>query len=98
MKDDLICIVKVSTEAFERGGTYFYGKSLRLLKRLSNYDLLKEECDNIGIADALEQILNLNSVKDGKYQLIGCNISRDIESGYIDDWDLQLIKYEETKE
>lgn len=91
------CIVKVQTEAYKRGDTYFYGKSIRVLQKLTTYDVLRDECDNVGICDGLENILNLNSVKDGKYYLQPINISKDIETGYIDDWDFKLIPFDEEQ-
>ena len=91
------CVVRVQTEAYKRGDTYFYGKSLRVLQKQSTFDLLKEECDSVGTTDGLENILNLHKVENGVYWLVAVNISKDIESGYIDDWDLKLIPYTEEK-
>lgn len=91
------CVVKVQSEAYKRGDTYFYGKSIRVLQKLTTYDILRDECDNIGIFDGIENILNLNSVKDGKYYLEPVNVSRDCETGYIDDWDFKLIPLERVK-
>lgn len=44
-----MCIVKIKTEAFKRGDSYFYGKSIRVIKRLTTFDILKEESDMVGI-------------------------------------------------
>ena len=92
-----ICIVRVATEAYERSGTYFYGKTLRVLKRLSNHDLLKDECNSVGISECLENITNLKEVDDGKYRLLACNFSTDYETGWTDGWALKLIKYEDEE-
>lgn len=95
---DYTCVVKVGTEAYKRGDTYFYGKTLRILKKLTTLDLVAEECMNIGIQEGLENILNLRNCDDGVYNLIVTNISKDYESGYVDDWDLKLFPYTgETK-
>ena len=91
------CVVKVQTEAYKRGDTYFYGKSLRVLQKITTYDLLKEECDSIGTFDGLENIINLSKIADGKYYLEAVNISKDWETGYTDGWDLKLIPFEENE-
>lgn len=94
MKEDITCIVKIKTEAFKRGDSYFYGKSIRVIKRLTTFDLLSEESGMIGIQEALENILNINeTLKNGYYELVVCHKSFDIESGYLDDWNFKLIPY-----
>lgn len=90
---DNVCVVRLTTEGYKKGDTYIYAKTLRVLKRLSSYNLLEDECQSISIVDGLENILNLTDVTDGKYFLEACNISRDCETGYIDDWDFKLIPY-----
>lgn len=92
------CVVRVQTEAFKRGDTYFYGKSVRVLKKLTGYDLIHEEVGNIGIQEALENILNLGEVQNGVYELVIGHRSYDIETGYLDDWDFRLIPYVEDEQ
>lgn len=94
---DWSCIVRVGTEGFKRGDTYFYGRTLRVLKSKTDFDAIHEESQNIGVQEALENIVNLQSVEDGLYRLVMYNLSHDWESGHIDDWNLKLIKYEEIK-
>lgn len=90
-KQKNVCVVRVQTEAFKRGDTYFYGKSVRVLKKLTSYDLIHEEVGNIGIQEALENILNLGEVQNGIYELVIGHRSYDIETGYLDGWDFRLI-------
>jgi len=94
---DYQCVVRVQTEAYKRGATYFYGKSLRVLQKQSTFDLLKEECDSVGITDGIENILNLHKVGDGVYSLVAVNLTEDPETGYTDGWDLKLTPYEEAR-
>lgn len=89
-----LCVVRVGTEGFKRGDTYFYGRTIRVIRRKTKYDLLHDDCQQVGIQEAIENILNINSVEDGLYQLLMCNISKDCETGYIDDFNLKLVKYE----
>lgn len=92
------CVVRVQTEAYKKGDTYFYGKSIRVLKRKTEFDFIAEEVNNIDIIDALENIINLNDVTNGLYEVVIASQSYDIESGYLDDWSFKLIAYvDETK-
>lgn len=90
------CVVRVQTEAYKKGDTYFYGKSIRVLKRKTTYDFVKDEVDNIGTIDGLENIINLNDVSNGVYEVVVDHESYDIETGYLDDWNFKLIPYEEN--
>jgi hypothetical protein len=72
-----------------------YKKSLRVLKRKSwGMNILQEECSMAGAEECARNILNFLDVEDGIYELVVCNVSRDYESGYVDDWDLELIPFE----
>lgn len=82
-----ICVVKLVTESFIRGDIYFHGKVLRVMKRLTTYDLLGDT------VNSCISIIKVNDVPDGLYKLVACNLSRDWESGMIDDWDLKLVPY-----
>lgn len=96
---DPICIVRVGTESYKRGDVYFHGRTLRVMKKSTNYDLLSDEVDAVGVHEALGGIINLHSVEDGLYVVGVTNISHDWESGVIDGWELKLFLYipEEVK-
>lgn len=94
-EDKLKCVVRVQTESYKRGNTYFYGKSLRVIKGKTTYDLIHEEAQAIGLQDALENILNLNELENGLYEFVIANRCYDVESGYLDDWDWRLVPYKE---
>jgi hypothetical protein len=89
------CAVRVGTEAFKRGDTYFYGRTIRVIKKKTEVDYLYDDCQQVGTQEAIENILNINTVKDGLYQLVFCNVSKDCETGYIDDFNFKLVPYEE---
>lgn len=41
-------------------------------------------------------IIGIESCEDGElYTIVPCNETRDIESGIIDEWDIQVLKFEE---
>lgn len=88
-------VVKVVTSYWcDKRGVYSK-RSFKVLKRKSfGYNLLLEECAYIG-TDVVKRILNFNDVEDGIYEVVICNISRDWESGQIDDWDLELVEFKE---
>lgn len=87
-------VVRVITTCWADNKGAHTKRSLNVLKRKSfGFNILEDECSNIGAEEAMGNILNLYDVKDGIYEIITCNISRDIESGYVDDWDLKLIPF-----
>lgn len=85
------CVVMVGTEAFKRGSTYHFSRTLRVLKSETNYDILEDVAQSVGVQEALESIVNIHDVPDGKYLLTVCNVSRDWETNIIDDYDLKLV-------
>lgn len=89
-----ICVVRVQDQAYRRGDTYFCGKSVRVIKRETEHDVLADEVDGIGIADALSNIVNLHECRAGLYQMVLCNKSYDIESGLLDGWSWKLVAIE----
>ncbi len=87
-------VVRVVTTAWHDSKGLHTKRSLKLLKRMSfGFDILQDECMNVGAGEAANNISNLHEVTDGIYELIACNINRDYESGYIDDWELMLVPY-----
>lgn len=87
----IVCVVRLKTEFFQRGNSFNQQKSVRVLKKQTTFDLLAEEASSVGVEEALQNILNLNECEDGVYHLVVCNELRDIETGYIDDWNFELI-------
>lgn len=86
-------VVKIETSYWHDKSGAYVKKSLKVLKRKSwGYNLLLEECGMSG-AEVVGRILNFNEATDGVYELIVCNISKDWETGHVDDWDLKLVPY-----
>jgi hypothetical protein len=72
------------------------GRTVRLNK-LKRFSCGCEKCrwfeDSIGEISEDWPILGLESVEHGKtYTITSCNESRDFETGYIDDWDFQVVE------
>lgn len=90
------CVVRLKSGYYQKGSGYYYSKGLSVLKRKSSgYNLLEEGASNFGIEEIMPRILNLHDSPDGVYELITSNISYDWESGYPDDYDFELVKFEE---
>jgi hypothetical protein len=72
---------------------------LTFMKRLCrDFNILEEDCMNVGAGDVLPRIVNLNVLEDGLYEVTSCNESRDHETGYIDDYDYKLIPFQPEEE
>lgn len=93
---DKLCIIRVATEAFKRGDTYFYGRTIRVMKKISEFNYLDEDCKQVGVLEAIENILNINTVEDGLYRLEMCNVSKDHETGWVDDFNFKLTPHQES--
>ncbi len=97
--EECLSIIRLKTSYWkDKAGSIHCKKTLTPLKRLSKgYQILGEDCDNIGADEVFPRIINVDECKDGIYKVITCNEHRDWESGYIEDYDYQLIKYEAEK-
>lgn len=90
-------VVRVTTNGYSNGECYTFKKTVRRLKRKSfGYSQLESIYGFDTEEDPL--IENLLNVSDGVYQLVMCNIYKDCETGYIEDWDWKLIPYNEENE
>jgi len=95
-KEKNIVICRLNTNSYiSSRNKIILKKEITYLKKLSKgYNFLMEDIGNIGAEDVISRIINLNTCKDGVYELIIVNESRDWETGYIDDYDYKLIPYE----
>ena len=89
-------VVRVSTSFFmNKNGEFVSQRKIKRLKRKSRgFDFLSEDYFNVGDA-MLYMFENLHDVKDGIYYLVMSNITRDWESGYVDDYSYRLFPYKE---
>lgn len=71
-------------------------KELIPVKRKSfGFQILPEDVANIGADLVCKGIVNLDTAEDGIYEVGLTNISRDWETGYLDDWNYILNPYKE---
>tara|TARA_R110002096_G_scaffold176849_1_gene353272 strand:- start:251 stop:547 length:297 start_codon:yes stop_codon:yes gene_type:complete len=96
IKNRLVVRIKRSYWHDERG--VHQKTDVGYLKRKSEgYNVLEEDCQNIGAEEVFPRIINLSDSPDGIYELAACNISRDWETGCVDEWDYKLSPYEEQE-
>lgn len=90
-------VVRVITSTWWSGSEINYKKTIRFLARKSQgYNYIAEEVSNIGSDSIFEsQIVNIFDVKDGIYEVVTNSVSRDWETGMVDDWDYKLVEYKE---
>jgi len=88
-------VVRLKTNVWCDSKGLHFRKDLQFLKRLSfGYQIIEEDASNIGALDTFQQIINIDECVDGIYEVVVCNESHDYESGYVDGYDLKLIKFE----
>ena len=86
----LILIGRLSKSCYLHNNILTEKFEFRLLKRKSKgalSDLIDEASYDIPAID-------FSKYEEGIYQLVTCNESYDIESGYVDDYDFKLVPYE----
>ena len=88
------CVVRLKTSIWKDDNGLHLRKDLTYMKRLSfEFNILKEDAVNIGANEVMDRIDNLNDCKDGLYEVVTCNETREYESGMIDDYDYTLIPW-----
>ncbi len=92
--DECLVVVRLRTYAWRDKRGFYLKKDLSIQKRLSKgYNFFEEDCANVGDLDILSKIINLHKVDDGLYKITTCNQTTDWETGYVDDYDYELIPY-----
>lgn len=88
-------VVRLKTNVWCDSKGLHVRKDLQVLKRHSfGYQILEEDCSNIGALEVFTQIINFDELSDGIYEVVVCNESHDYESGHVDGYDYKLIKFE----
>jgi hypothetical protein len=89
-------VVRVVTTSWMDSKGLHTKRSLNVLKRKSfGFNILEGECSSVGAENAVGNIINLQDVLDGIYEVVVCNASRDFETGFVDDWELKLVPFGE---
>lgn len=82
----------------DRKGVYSKCEIIFLKRKSSGYNILEEDTSMFGANEIFQNIINLNTCKDGIYEVKLCNISTDFETGYLDAYDYELVSIETDKE
>lgn len=89
-------VVRVRTEYYPTKHGVATKKVVNYLQRKSvGHNFFQEDVEQCGAEEAIPLITNLYEVKDGVYELVMWNMSRDWETGYTECLDYKLIPYEE---
>lgn len=71
--DKCKCVVRLSTSCWHNGNEVNIKRTLRYLKRkCKGFNLLDEDCRNIGAKEVVESITNLDDCEDGVYEIVTC--------------------------
>lgn len=88
--------VRIRTSCWKNREGIHFKKSMRFLQRKCvGHNFILEECQSFGAHDFLPMITNFHDVADGVYEVVINRISKDWETGMVDDWDWILDKCEE---
>ena len=90
-------VVRLNTSGWvDNREAIHFKRSLSVLKRKSrHYDwFLEDLCES---EYSIDRIINLSDCKDGIYEVITVNEHRDWESGYIEEYDFELVPYVEEE-
>lgn len=90
------CVVRLKTSYWSDSKGVHKKKSLTYMKRkCRGYNILEDDCSNIGAEEVVPLITNLDSSSDGLYMVVTCNMARDWETGYVDAYEYKLISIPE---
>lgn len=92
-------VIRVTTCYWKSVNGFHSRKDCVIRKRLSGkaHSWLDDEIDGCGVDIFMEHLIGLDTCKDGLYEIVSCNVSRDWETGYIDGCDWKLIPWIEKK-
>jgi hypothetical protein len=92
-----IVVVRLTTTYWHDHNGIYSKQTLRYLRRqCKGYNVMHEDCENVGADGVFTRIVNLNECKDGVYQVVTCNEFHTWETpNIIEDYDYKLIPYVE---
>lgn len=91
-KQEHICVVRLKTAIWADKRGVHSKQSLTFLKRrCKGFNILEEDCQNIGVNEVVPRIINLNQVVDGVYKVMICDEARDWETNNVEDYNYRLV-------
>lgn len=89
-----VSVLRVKTTYWKTKRGIHTRRDITTLKKLSSgYQILEEDSDSFGVDEVMQKIVNLHEVEDGLYEVTLVNKGYDWETGYLDDYDYELIPY-----
>lgn len=89
-----VCVVRLTTSYWSDKRGVYSKKHIRIIRtKCTGSNILDEHISNIGAEGTVIDIINLDECMDGLYEVVTCNETHDFESGYIDGYNLKLIKH-----
>lgn len=89
-------VVRLRTSYWQDKRGIHIKKDLIPMRKMSfGYQILEEDAPIAGVDQLVRHIVNLHELKDGLYESVTCNESRDWETGYVDEYDYKLIPFKE---
>jgi len=90
------CVIKLTTSMWHDDRGVHIKRDINFLKRkCTGFNIIAEDCQNIGAEEVIPRIINLDSCTDGVYEIIICNGRRDWETNAVEDYDYELIPEDE---
>ena len=89
-----IVVVRLATSYWHDCNGIHWKQSLRFLRRkCQGFNVIHEDCQNIGASEVIPRIVNLHECEDGVYQIVTCNErGSDWEVPHIiDEYDYRLV-------
>lgn len=93
--DEPICVVRLRTEYWTDKRGVNMKKSLLLMRRVSGCDYIIEDAQNSSAQEVVERVRKFSEHPDGLYEVNFMPLSRDYETGDVDDYDYILTPYVE---
>lgn len=93
-------VVRLSTECCEDDQGVNFTRRVRWIRQESHVATLLSTLYDVRGSGAdlfIERIVNLNHTPDGVYVLVPVNISRDRKTRVVDDWDYELLPFNDCE-
>ena len=88
------CVVRLHSSAWsDKRGLHIKRSLTFLRKQCVGFNILEEDANISGAIEVVPRIINLDACSDGTYIVKTCNEQRDWETGYVDEYDYELIPY-----
>lgn len=89
----LTVIRLVTSYYYDNRGLHSKQSLLYCRRKSQGYNILVEDCNNVGATEVMPRIINLHACEDGYYSVNICNEKVDYWTGSVEDYDYKLVPY-----